>query len=83
MFEQLPAEAIGESNWAKRIQQLRKTTHELGGSLVLEDAPTSLKSQLDAWGGWSNSAELMSRIKCQLDPCNLLSPGRFGFDLVA
>jgi glycolate oxidase subunit GlcD len=80
MFEQLPAEANGESNWAKRIQQLRKTTHELGGSLVLEDAPTSLKSQLDAWGGWSNSAELMSRIKRQLDPCNLLSPGRFGFD---
>ncbi|HYJ86115.1 MAG TPA: FAD-linked oxidase C-terminal domain-containing protein, partial [Pyrinomonadaceae bacterium] len=83
MFEQLPAEANGESDGAKRIQQLRKTTDRLGGSLVLEDAPTSLKSQLDAWGGWSNSAALMSRIKRQLDPCNLLSPGRFGFESVA
>ncbi len=80
MIEQRPAEANGESDWIQRIQQLRKMAEAMGGSLVLESAPNLLKSRLDAWGGRSNSAKLMSRIKDQLDPRNLLSPGRFGFE---
>ena len=79
MIEQQSFEANGESDRAERIEQLRKTAEAMGGNLVLEQAPTSLKSRLDAWGSWGNSTELMSRIKRQLDPGNLLSPGRFGF----
>ena len=80
MIQQRVSEAGDEGDCVHQLQQLRKTAQGMGGSLVLEEAPVSIKNQLDAWGGWSNSAGLMSRIKGQLDPRNLLSPGRFGFE---
>ncbi|MEK6281617.1 MAG: FAD-linked oxidase C-terminal domain-containing protein [Acidobacteriota bacterium] len=75
------AEAGDEAvaNSIRRIETLRNKAGAMGGSLVLENAPSSLKNRIDAWGGWGNSGGLMQRIKHQLDPHNMLSPGRFSF----
>jgi FAD/FMN-containing dehydrogenase len=75
-------EADNRDKELHRTEELRKRAKAVEGSLVLENVPTALKNQLDTWGSWSKSAGLMSRIKHQLDPHNMLSPGRFSFDLV-
>ena len=62
---------------ADRLARLRRTAETLGGSLVVERAPADVKQKLDAWGVPAASARLMQRIKQQLDPAGLLSPGRF------
>ena len=49
----------------------------LGGSLILENAPVEIKREFDAWGDFGSAAALMKRLKQELDPQNVLSPGRF------
>ena len=61
----------------RSIERLRQKVENLGGSLVLESAPSEIKDELDAWGDFGSRAELMKRVKAQLDPQDLLSPGRF------
>jgi glycolate oxidase subunit GlcD len=61
------------------LQGLRSECQRLGGSLILENAPLQVKAALNAWGDLGKSAGVMQRIKQQLDPENILSPGRFGF----
>jgi glycolate oxidase FAD binding subunit len=48
-----------------------------GGSMVVESAPTALKQKLDPWGSPRSDFVLMKRIKEQVDPLNVLNPGRF------
>jgi len=48
-----------------------------GGAVVLERAPSELKSELDVFGETPGGFELMKRIKETLDPKGILSPGRF------
>lgn len=59
------------------LEHLRQKTRSLGGNLVLESAPTEIKNEFDAWGDFGSVTGLMKRVKAQLDPRNLLSPGRF------
>ena len=62
------------------VRELRRLRHEAekrGGSLVLEKAPVEIKKELDSWGSLGSSGVLMKRVKQQLDPENLFSPGRF------
>lgn len=59
------------------IQQMRQRAETLGGNLIIERAPLDIKNEIDSWGGAGSAAELMKRIKQQLDPQNLFSPGRF------
>ncbi|OLE53573.1 MAG: hypothetical protein AUG51_11940 [Acidobacteria bacterium 13_1_20CM_3_53_8] len=59
------------------LTRLRNTAKKLGGALVIEQAPTEIKNAVDAWGALGAKAELMRRIKAELDPKNILSPGRF------
>jgi glycolate oxidase subunit GlcD len=61
----------------RALERLRQKAESLGGSLVVESAPIEIKSELDSWGSFGSAAELMKRIKLELDPQNLLSPGRF------
>jgi glycolate oxidase subunit GlcD len=60
------------------LERVRERVETLSGSLVLESAPLEIKNEFDSWGGWGSTAELMRRVKMQLDPQNLFSPGRFG-----
>ena len=59
------------------LERLREKAKTLGGNLVVENAPIEIKNEFDAWGDFGSVAELMKRVKAQLDPQNLLSPGRF------
>jgi len=59
------------------LERLRQQAENLGGSLVLEKAPAEIKREFDAWGNFGAAGELMKRVKLQLEPKNLLSPGRF------
>jgi FAD/FMN-containing dehydrogenase len=59
------------------VDRLRQKAISLGGSLMIESAPPEFKAELDSWGDVGTSAELMRRVKQQLDPHALLSPGRF------
>jgi FAD/FMN-containing dehydrogenase len=60
-----------------RIKELRKKAERLGGFLVIEKVPAQLKPQVDCWGDLNLVKPLMTRLKKQLDPANVLSPGRF------
>ena len=63
------------------IGSLRSAANQLGGSLVIENAPPEVKQQFGAWGDLGNTTTLMERIKQQLDPGHLLSPGRFSANI--
>jgi glycolate oxidase subunit GlcD len=63
----------------RALERLRQKAENLGGSLVVERASADIKRELDSWGSFGSTAELMKRIKAQLDPENLLSPGRSDF----
>jgi glycolate oxidase subunit GlcD len=60
----------------RALEQLRQRAENLGGSLVLERAPIEIKNELDAWGSFGSATELMKRVKEELDPEKLFSPGR-------
>jgi glycolate oxidase subunit GlcD len=66
---------IGETTRA--LEQLRQRAENLGGSLVVDRAPIEIKNEFDSWGSFGSATELMKRVKAQLDPENVLSPGRF------
>jgi glycolate oxidase subunit GlcD len=59
------------------LEQLRQKTTSLGGRLILENAPIEIKNEFEAWGNFGSVTELMKRVKRELDPNNMLSPGRF------
>jgi glycolate oxidase subunit GlcD len=61
----------------RALKFLRQKSENPGGSLVIDKAPIEIKQELDAWGNLGNGEELMKRIKRQLDPGNMFSPGRF------
>ncbi|HYT50120.1 MAG TPA: hypothetical protein VEL78_06995, partial [Pyrinomonadaceae bacterium] len=60
----------------RALEQLRRKAENLGGSWVVNRAPLEIKNELDAWGSLGSAAELMKRMKVQLDPEHILSPGR-------
>jgi glycolate oxidase FAD binding subunit len=58
------------------VRSLRDAAGQLGGALVVLDAPAATKDALDVWGP-VEAIDLMRRVKEQLDPGRRLSPGRF------
>ena len=58
------------------LERLRRTCTGHGGSAVVVDAPTHVKSGLDVWGPVP-ALDLMRRVKDQFDPDHRLAPGRF------
>jgi len=73
---------IETEEFLKRLQEIRAECQRLGGSLVIEHGPSRLKQSFDVWGEFGRAGALMQRIKNQLDPMDVFSPGRFGFDAV-
>jgi len=58
--------------------KLFKNCLEAGGNMVIQEAPAGLKQNLPVWGEPSQDMIVMKRIKEQLDPCGVMSPGRYG-----
>jgi glycolate oxidase FAD binding subunit len=68
----------GVSLNADLLRPIRAALGPEGGSLVVERAPTDLKADLDIWGPISaESLAIMSRLKREFDPEEILNPGRF------
>jgi glycolate oxidase FAD binding subunit len=59
------------------INSIRDFVTSLKGTLIIQEAPPSLKSQIDVWGEVGTSINVMKRIKSLLDPNSILNPGRF------
>jgi glycolate oxidase FAD binding subunit len=57
--------------------RLRTATAALGGTLLLKRCPLELKRAVDVFGEPPPSFALMRRLKEELDPKGVLSPGRF------
>ncbi len=59
------------------LGEWRETAHAGGGHATLEWAPLAVKSQVPVWDDPGAAGRIMQRIKAQLDPHDVLNPGRF------
>lgn len=62
---------------ADLIDRWRALAGEVGGSLVVENAPQELKERVSVWGPPGQDFFLHQAIKEKMDPGRTLSPGRF------
>jgi glycolate oxidase FAD binding subunit len=60
-----------------RVKLLRSEVESMGGTLIIEHAPSFIRLEADAWGDPGPEIEIMRAIKHKYDPDYLLSPGRF------
>jgi glycolate oxidase FAD binding subunit len=58
------------------LHRIRAVTRRLAGTLVVIACDTELKRQIDVFGDPPPAFDLMRRVKQQLDPNGILSPGR-------
>ncbi len=72
-FQQTEAKTIPQ------LDALRQEAQNLGSALIIENTPSELRNGIEAWGQSGASTGLMRRVKQQLDPDDILSPGRFFF----
>ncbi|MEM7008727.1 MAG: FAD-binding oxidoreductase [Thermodesulfobacteriota bacterium] len=66
-----------DSNTIASINSLRSFAAALGGHLVVQEAPISVKSEIDVWGDLGSGRSIMKKIKSNFDPDNILNPGRY------
>jgi glycolate oxidase FAD binding subunit len=59
------------------LRRLRARVTQSGGSVVILQAPDSIKRQIDIWGPDRGTLPLMQEIKRRFDPNSILNPGRF------
>ena len=62
---------------AALLREWRDLARAGGGHGTLEWAPLAVKSQVPVWDDPGVTGRIMERIKAQLDPRNILNPGRF------
>ncbi|HEV8632741.1 MAG TPA: FAD-binding oxidoreductase [Chloroflexota bacterium] len=73
----LRVELGGEGDHLAAIRRLRAEAAERYGWVRVERCPLRLKSELDLLGDAGDSQPIMRRLKEQLDPGAVMSPGRF------
>jgi glycolate oxidase FAD binding subunit len=56
---------------------LRAELHRLHGHTIVENAPSTLRKDLNAWDEVGASLKLIQSIKRKFDPHDILNPGRF------
>jgi len=59
------------------LAEWREIARAGGGLATLEWAPLAVKSQVAVWDDPGAAGRIMQRIKAELDPKNVLNPGRF------
>jgi len=57
--------------------QLLKRSRDAGGNLVIQYAPSAVKKHLSMWGEPPPDFAVLKRVKEQVDPSGIMSPGRF------
>jgi glycolate oxidase FAD binding subunit len=65
------------SSMAAVLEEWRNLARSGGGHATLEWAPLAVKAQVPVWDDLGAAGRVMQRIKAQLDPKNILNPGRF------
>ncbi len=65
------------SSLLSTLSALSSFISQLGGHLVIQEAPLDIKSSIDVWGDIGSGKQIMRRIKNNFDPDNLLNPGRY------
>ncbi|MBN1106982.1 MAG: FAD-binding oxidoreductase [Deltaproteobacteria bacterium] len=66
-----------EAETARAVASILARCRELGGNLVVLQAPTGLKKGLPVWGEPGADLLVMKRLRAKIDPQGLMSPGRF------
>ena len=74
LFDEIKTES---DQVVQTIHQLTERAVEMGGNLVVEAAPGSIKKQMNVWGREGSDVPIFRQIKSQLDPSSLFNPGRF------
>jgi glycolate oxidase FAD binding subunit len=59
------------------LAEWRSAAHAGGGHASLARAPLAVKTMLPVWDDAGPAGRIMQRIKAELDPHNVLNPGRF------
>ena len=71
----------GDEKSADRVisvaEKLLEKCQSMSGNLVVEKASARMKKRLPVWGSPPQDVAIMKRIKAQMDPFGLFSPGRF------
>ncbi len=70
-------ERQSENSIQKALSGARALVREMGGRLVIERCPPSVKAAMDVWDDVGESLDVMRRMKEQYDPGSILNPGRF------
>jgi len=73
----LPNDAEAMDRGVHAVNSLLARCREVGGNLVVEDAPSGVKDRLKIWGEQGSDFVVMKRIKEQIDPSGVMSAGRF------
>ena len=66
-----------ESNLLNSLQALSSFVSLLGGHLIVQEASSGIKSEIDVWGDIGSGKQVMKKIKNNFDPDNILNPGRY------
>jgi glycolate oxidase FAD binding subunit len=64
-------------NVIKAAISLRELVNSLNGTMIIQQAPPSIKSEIDVWGEIGSSLSIMKKLKSQFDPNGVINPGRF------
>nr|MDP8945641.1 hypothetical protein [Actinomycetota bacterium] len=67
----------GEDGLVEVVEEVREIRVRRGGSVLVQEAPLSIKSRLDAWGTGGDYLGLTRRVKEKFDPGYTMNPGRF------
>ncbi|MDI7260978.1 MAG: FAD-binding oxidoreductase [Thermodesulfobacteriota bacterium] len=71
-------------NWRSKtesiVEFIGKLTFEAAkweGHIIVESSPLAVKEKVDVWGQPRSDYQVMRRLKEEIDPAGILSPGRF------
>jgi FAD/FMN-containing dehydrogenase len=67
---------LSDGDGSDAISIVNRLRERIDGSVVVEQAPSQAKADLDVWGLAGPDRELMRRVKNAYDPTGTLSPGR-------
>jgi glycolate oxidase FAD binding subunit len=59
------------------LREWRTLARTCAGYAVIESAPIAVKESVGVWDDGGAAGRIMQRIKCELDPRNILNTGRF------
>jgi len=67
----------GDDGLVDVVEEVREIRVRRGGSVVVQEAPLSIKARLDVWGPTGDYLGLTRRVKEKFDPGYTMNPGRF------